>query len=262
MNRRSTTRPLAAALLTLTLVAPLLTGCSDDPRRSPSAESAKPRAAGPSAAGGTGAVRGTVSLRGEPPVMREIANQPCHPGATPLREETVVADERGGLANVVVFLREAPAQAAGAGATVQPAVLDQVNCRYVPHVLAIRAGQTLRVKTSDPAVHNVHTASSANPAQNFGMQAGAKPVDVRFDRPEQITVKCDVHPWMNAHLHVFDHGFFAVTAEDGSFALNDVPAGEYTLVFRHELFGDVEETVTLTDKQTLTQDAAYEKPQR
>jgi plastocyanin len=242
---------VACGLLAL-LAAP---GCGGE---SGSPKTAKPRAAGPSAAGGVGIIRGTVSLKGEPPVMREIANQPCHAGAMPLREETVVADDQGRLANVVVFLREAPA--ATNSATLPTVELDQVNCQYVPHVLAMQAGQVLKIKTSDPAVHNVHTMSSANPAQNFGMQGNAGPVDLKLDRPEEFAVRCDVHPWMNARVHVFEHSQFTVTAEDGSFTLNAVPAGQYTLVFRHELFGDLEETIDVVDKQTLTQDASYEKP--
>jgi hypothetical protein len=237
----------------------LICGCGDGSGASDPGVRSKPRAAGPSAAGGIGTVRGTVSLRGEPPEMREIDNRACHSGATPLREESVVADDKGRLANVVVFLREAPAPAAGAP-TPAPVELDQVNCRYVPHVVALRTGQVLRVKTSDPAVHNVHLMSKANPARNFSMQAAAGPVDLTFERPETITVRCDVHPWMNAGLHVFEHEQFAVTAEDGSFTLNNVPAGQYTLVLRHELFGDIEETIEIADRQTLTRDAAYQKP--
>src|SRR5688572_19342104 len=194
-----------------------LCGCGED--RSTAGNGAKPRASGPSASGGVGSIRGTVSLRGEPPEMREIDNRACHAGATPLREESVVADEKGRLANVVVFLREAPA---AAGAKPPPTELDQSNCRYVPHVVALRSGQVLRVKNSDPAVHNVHKVSSANPARNFSMHAGASPVDVSFERPEEFTVRCDVHPWMNAKVHVFDHDQFAVTQADGSFELKSV----------------------------------------
>ena len=207
-------------------------------------------------------MQGTVTLRGTPPEMREIANQPCHRGATPFREETVVADERGRVANVVVFLREAPPAKADNSAKLPTAVLDQVNCRYVPHVLALRVGQRLDVKTSDPAVHNVHSASRQNPAVNFSMNAGDPPQALTFKKPESFTVRCDVHPWMNAQVHVFDHGHFAVTGEDGSYKLPEVPAGQYTLVFRHELFGDLEQTIDLANGQTLTADAAYEKPER
>lgn len=247
------------------VVALLAVGCDEKLRTSAVKPVAKTQAAaGPSAAGGFGSIRGTVSLKGDPPVMAEIANQPCHAGAKPLRDETVVADDRGHLANVVVFLREAPKATSNESSTESRAAveLDQVNCRYVPHVLALRTGQVLRVKTSDPAVHNVHLGSSINPAKNLSLQPGSPPVDLRFDKPEEFGVRCDVHPWMNARVHVFDHGCFAVTKPDGTFTMNDVPAGQYTMVFRHELFGDVEEIVTVNASETLTQDATYEKSQK
>lgn len=246
--------------LFITIALACMIGCDDGSRTGNVDPGGTPRAAGPSAGGGRGTVRGTVTLVGEPPEMQEIANDSCHKGATPIREETVVADDRGRLANVVVFLREAPAVAAGS-ALPPAAVLDQVNCRFVPHVLALRTGQVLRVTSSDPTVHNVHTLASANPAANVGMNAGAAPVEMTFDRPEEIAVRCDIHPWMSARLHVFDHDAFAVTGADGAFELKDVPAGQYTLVFRHELFGDLEETIDVAGGQSLTKDAAYEKPQ-
>jgi plastocyanin len=243
--------------LVAVLFAVVACGCGEE-RGKRSETNAKPRAAGPSAAGGIGSIRGTVSLRGQPPVMQDIPNQPCHAGATPVKDESVVADDGGRLANVVVFFREAPSGSApSGGAAVE---LDQVNCRYVPHVLALRTGQLLRVKTSDPAVHNVHMASSANPARNDSMQPGAPPLEMTFAAAEEFAVRCDIHPWMNARVHVFEHGCFAVTDAAGSFAIEKVPAGQYTLVFRHELFGDIEETVTLNANQTLTHDATYEKP--
>src|SRR5689334_6518531 len=107
-------RTIAQSLIVLALVASGLVGCKEGSAVKPGGESSKPRAAGPSAAGGKGVIRGVVSLKGEPPEMREIPNQPCHAGATPLREETVVTDDHGHLENVVVFLREAPKSDAGA----------------------------------------------------------------------------------------------------------------------------------------------------
>jgi plastocyanin len=235
----------------------LVAGCDEKSGKPAATAVAKTKVTGPSASGGFGTILGTVSLKGEPPAMAEIPNQPCHAGATPLRDETVVADDRGHLANVVVFLNEAPK---GPSRSTEPAVMDQVNCRYVPHILALRTGQALKVKTSDPAVHNVHAVSSLNPAKNFSMQPGSPPVDLRFEKAEEFGVRCDVHPWMSAKVHVFDHGCFAVTKPDGTFTMNDVPAGQYTMVFRHELFGDVEEVVTVADKHSVTQDAVFEKP--
>jgi hypothetical protein len=52
-----------------------------------------------------------------------------------------------------------------------------------------------------------------------------------------LTLRCDVHPWMTAYLWVLENPFFAVTAEDGSFAINNLSAGDYTLEAWHERLG-------------------------
>ena len=49
--------------------------------------------------------------------------------------------------------------------------------------------------------------------------------------------KCDVHPWMTGYVAVTDHPFFAVTGDDGSFTIPNVPAGTYTIEAWHERFG-------------------------
>ena len=216
-----------------------------------------PPATGPApATDGSGTVRGTVSLVGRPPEMKVIANKPCHPGAAPILEETVVADAHGRLANVVVFLRDAPPSAE----TLPPAELGQVNCRFVPHVLALKAGQVLRVTSSDPTLHNVHTLSSRNPSRNVGFVGGGPAREMTFTEPEVFVVRCDVHHWMNANIHVFDHRYFAVTDAAGGFELAGLPAGRHTLVFRHELFGDVERTVDVADGAVVETAVKYERP--
>jgi plastocyanin len=246
-----------SALVLIAAAAALATpGCGDEPDGAAAAAGDTPPATGPAAGGGSGTVRGTVSLVGRPPEMKVIANKPCHPGAAPIVEETVVAGPDGRLANVVVFLREAPASAE----TLPPAELGQVNCRFAPHVLALKTGQVLRVTSSDPTLHNVHTLSSRNPSLNMGFVEGAPAREVTFAEPEAFTVRCDVHHWMNANVHVFDHRHFAVTDAAGGFELAGVPAGRYTLVFRHELFGDVEQVVDVAAGAVVEATAAYARP--
>lgn len=258
MQRR--TKHLLAAVLTLG-VAGIAAGCREEPdAAAPASSAGATPAAAPAAPRGTGTIRGTVSLVGQPPAMKVLANKPCHPGATPIREETVVASADGRLATVVVFLREAPAGAPDEA--LPPAELDQANCRFVPHVLALKTGQVLRVKTSDPTLHNVHTLSSINPAKNLAFVENAAPKDLSFAEPEEFTVRCDVHHWMNARIHVFNHRHFAVSGTDGAFELADVPAGQHTLVFRHELFGDLERTVDVADGTIAEVSIAYARPER
>jgi plastocyanin len=196
----------------------------------------------PAVPAGAGVIAGTVELAGKAPEMREIPNSACHPGGPLVRDESVVADDGGRLANVVVYLKDGPpvdVPAAG------PAVLDQAGCRYVPHVVALRTGQTLTIRSSDATLHNVHGQCSANPAFNVGMTGPGQSRDFTFARPEVFKVGCDVHPWMAAHVAVFDHPMFAVTGEGGRFEIKRVPPGTYTLVAWHERLGTRQQQVTV-----------------
>ena len=194
---------------------------------------------------GSGIVRGVVRLNGTPPVMQTIENKPCHDGATPIQEETVLVNDDGTLRNVFVYVQGAP-RVSGAGK--EPAVLDQVNCRYVPHVLGIQVDQRLRIRSSDPTLHNVHYNPSRNEAQNFGFtSAGAERV-VTFKAPEIIRTKCDVHPWMSAYIGVFENPLFAIAADGGTYEIKGLPAGTYTLTAWHEKYGEQSQEIVVEDE--------------
>ncbi|HVT88714.1 MAG TPA: hypothetical protein VHD56_07685 [Tepidisphaeraceae bacterium] len=203
----------------------------------------------PQSVAGNASVRGSVKFIGTPPVMQTfVSPEKCCQGEPPLIEQTVVLNPNGTLANVFVYLEDAP-QTDGHG---QPAMLlDQVKCQFAPHVLGIQTGQPLRIHSSDPTMHNVHFIPQTNPAKNLAMtQAGAE-VAVKFEYAEFIRMKCDVHPWMTAWVGVFENPFFAVDREDGSFEIKGIPAGTYKLVAWHELYGRQEQSVTLNDGQSI-----------
>lgn len=237
--------------LVIGLLAGLLVGCDRH------ADAPPPR---PTVPAGKGVIAGTVTLAGPIPAMREIASGPCHPGGgkASVTDESVVADDAGRLANVVVYVKDGPPVDVPAGAAVE---LDQRDCRYVPHVVAVRTGRTLRVRSSDPTLHNVEGQCEANPKFNFGMTAAGQTRDLTFARPETFRVKCAVHPWMTGYVAVFDHPLFAVTAAGGRFEIKSVPPGTYTLVAWHERYGTVERQVTVpTDAgpdAPVTQDFAF-----
>ncbi|MGB7161520.1 MAG: hypothetical protein WBD40_25900 [Tepidisphaeraceae bacterium] len=178
-------------------------------------------------------------------MMATIANKPCHDGAPELEEETVIVGDGGAMMNVLVFVEGA---GTGDGSGREPAVLDQVHCRYVPHVLGVQVGQTLVVRSSDDTMHNVHYKPQHNAAGNFGMTRPGAEKKVTFAAPEFVRVKCDVHPWMTAHVGVFENPFFAVTGVDGKFEIPKLPAGDYTLVAWHELYGRQAQTLTIADE--------------
>jgi hypothetical protein len=118
---------------------------------------------------------------------------------------------------------------------------------YVPHVLGVVAGQTIEVTNSDKTTHNVHTYAGDETTLNQGQPPGSPGVAILAEgEPGQaMTFACDVHKWMEAHVVVSDHPFFAVTGDDGAFTIKDVPAGRYTVEAWHEELGRSTQKVTL-----------------
>jgi plastocyanin len=224
-----------------------VTGCD-----SPQNEDAKPASGrrvvttGPA---GTGVIHGVVTFNGTPPEGEDVEGSRCHPGAETIHVAPVVVGDAGRLKDVMVYVKDPSTVPAGVPAT--PVVLDQLNCQYVPHVLGLRVGQVLRVKSSDPTMHNVHTLSAKNAGVNFGMTRAGESRDLTFAVPERFAVKCDVHPWMTAHVHVLDHPFFAVTGPDGRFEITGLPPGEHEVVFSHPFLGKRERKVTVGDGVTV-----------
>jgi plastocyanin len=205
---------------------------------------------------GKGVIHGRVTFRGTAPVMKEIDTNICHPGAPKLTEETVLVGAGGGLKNVFVHLEGAP-KSAGPD---EPAMLDQVHCRYVPHVLGVTVGQKLVVKSSDPTMHNVHLIAEKNAAANFGMTAAGLEKTLTFTHSETIRVKCDVHPWMTAYVIVCENPFFALSNDDGKFEIKDLPPGEYKLVAWHELYGKLEQAVSVSKDRPAVVKFEYKEP--
>ncbi len=115
-------------------------------------------------------------------------------------------------------------------------VLNQLDITFTPHVITVVAGTEMEITNSDGITHNVKTKSRENRPFNRAQIANMK-MTVRFDEPEVITVVCNIHSQMSAYIVVVPNAFFARVAEDGTYSLKGVPAGEYQLVAWHEAYG-------------------------
>jgi hypothetical protein len=183
-------------------------------------------------------ITGTVTFEGQAPEPEQIdmaAVKECamqHPDGA-FAEQLVVNDNKT-LRNVVVSVTAGLPEGTNFPAP-PPAKLDQKGCQYHPHVLALMKDQPLLISNSDPFLHNVHSLAQQNPAFNFGQPnvdpgRNVDPMKV----VERFKIKCDVHPWMNAHLSVFDHPYFAVTDAKGCFEIKNAPAGTQKVVVWQE----------------------------
>jgi len=211
------------------------------------------RAGGPSPTTTGATVRGTVRFDGKIPAAKTInmsADPVCAKQHTsPAMAQEITADAKGDLQNVIVFVSE------GLGDRTfdppnQPVVVEQKGCLYMPHVIAVRANQTLELVNDDATSHNIHPVPANNREWNKAEPPGSKMED-SFSREEiAIPVKCNVHPWMRGYIAVFKHPFFAVTGKDGSFDLSNLPPGTYTIKAWHEKLGTVTQTVTIGANET------------
>jgi len=233
-------------------------GCGSKPEEvSAKTEQVQPAAqmaqapAAPAATGGS-SVKGTVKFTGTAPKGQPVQMaadpvcQQAHPA--PVYSEEVVVGEGGALKNVLVYVKEVPGSFPPAS---QPVVLDQSGCWYSPHVFGLQTNQPLEIVNDDPTMHNINAKPVQNPPFNIAQPQKGMKMTKSFPKPEvPVKFKCNVHPWMNAYAGVFTHPFFAVSGADGSFTLQGLPAGTYTVEAWHEKFGTQSQQVTVGDGET------------
>ena len=207
-----------------------------------------------------GTVSGTIQLSGKPPapVKIDMSMDPvCSiTGGDNFSEQYVVHD--GKLANVYVYIKGGPPPAISATAPIRaPVVMDQVGCKYVPHVIALMRGGSVEFRNSDGTMHNIHTLPALEVSQPIDISQGPKgsPQIKQFNQPEiMLPVRCNNHPWMNAFINVSATPFFAVTDADGHFNISGLPAGAYTLAAVHEKLGEQTMMVTVEPNGTSKAD--------
>ena len=205
-------------------------------------------------------LKGVVKLDGRAPKGTPI-NMAADPSCakqhlTPVLNQEVVTDAKGGLQNVIVFIADGLGEQTFEPPN-QPVVLDQKGCLYQPHVLALQTNQQIEVVNDDPTSHNIHPVPANNREWNKSEPPGSK-AEETFPREEiAIPVKCNIHPWMRGYVAVLKHPYFAMTGNDGRFDLENIPPGTYTIKAWHEKLGSSTQKITLDANETKEIDFAF-----
>jgi plastocyanin len=175
-------------------------------------------------------ITGTVTLTGKPNSQDETfyaAANGC--GESPIRHtENWKIGPKGELADVVVWIVD-PKVLPVLDYIAPVASVKQIGCRYVPHVVAVRAGMPLEIVNGDPTLHNIRAKVYNGPGQppgddvfNFGQPLQGQRDKRTFDTPGIFTLQCDVHGWMQCWVRVLpkaDLPYYAVTGPDGTFKI-------------------------------------------
>lgn len=191
-----------------------------------------------------GTIEGTITFEGKAPSPREIAivkdKETC--GKRETKVPLVRVNDKKQVADAVVFLTDIRTGKAFDKRD-KPPVINQHHCTFEPHVQAVRLKEDVAIVNSDPVAHNIKADQRVYTLFNvLQPQQGMKSIK-QFDRAGLVSLRCNVHDWMQGYLWVFPHPYYVVTGEDGAFSLKDVPAGKYELVVWQEHLGTVRQDI-------------------
>ena len=181
-------------------------------------------------------------------------------GKNPLFGESLVINpENRGIQNIVLWAYkptaihpqlQPPPQ--------QPVNVDNLQCRFEPHVSAVRTQQPLVLGNLDDVAHSVMLTFFKN--QPIGPIVPPKQeIEFTLTKAEPLPTRmsCPIHPWMMGWVLVQDHPYMAVTDRNGKFEIKNLPVdGKLTLKVWHEKIGYVQE-VQIDGKQTKWKRGRY-----
>lgn len=214
---------------------------------------------GPARGAEWGDLSGRFLFAGAPPAPEKLkitSDQPVC-GKHDLCNETLLVDAQSkGIKNIVVYLyqnktpgrataydkMEVPIHDDYLALEKQPVKIDNLGCRFEPHIALVWTRQKVVLGNSDPVGHNVKIDCQINETPNEMIASGGT-VERTFATPERMPapVSCSVHPWMKAWVVIRDTPYMAVTDADGKFTLKNLPVGEWQFMFWQERAGYVSE---------------------
>jgi plastocyanin len=144
-----------------------------------------------------------------------------------------------------------------------PFVIDQHDQEFEPYVTALVVGSRVSFPNLDDIRHQVYSISKAKKFEIplYGQGAGETVV---FDKPGIVSLGCNIHDWMSAHIVVLETPYFMKTPADGLATVTTLPTGRYRLdVWHPRLSTDVKREIVISASDPSMQTVAVTlKPDR
>lgn len=202
-----------------------------------------------------GRVAGKLTFAGAPPAPATPDRSTDPFCSHQAGQDAAITVTDGGLAGALISLESKALPPEPPPDT--PVVVRQSGCSYLPRVAGAVVGQLIEIHNADATLHNVHAHTGKATAFNLAQPKGAQPIRRTADEPGVVELTCDVHPWMRAYVVALSHRYFAVTGADGSFAIENVPPGRYTIKAWHPVLGTRTAELSVTTGKTATPALAF-----
>ena len=149
-------------------------------------------------------------------------------GASATDQQLLVSSD-GGIKNVLIFVERIPDvwvhESAQPGKT-DDFIFDQKQCVFLTRVAAFQVSQPLKILNSDPKGHNTDISPRFSAAFNQTIPAGGFALyRAEEEEKDPVSVKCSIHPWMQAWMIPRKNSYFSVTNDEGNFEIPNLPAG-------------------------------------
>jgi len=157
-------------------------------------------------------------------------------------DDRLVVSQSGKIKNVVVTLEGI---AEGKPWPNHRPQLANKGGRFLPHVQIVRRDVQLEIINRDPVLHNTHGYQGGRTVFNLAQPNQDQIIRKPLKRPGLIDVMCDDHDWMRVWIMVSAPPYVAITGEDGTYTLPEVPPGTYKITAWHEKLGKKQVQVTV-----------------
>lgn len=198
----------------------------------------------------SGRVRLASPLAPLPPTATGRDSALCGPS---IGDESIQQKDSTGLGNVVVWLEGV--RSGEALPLERRLELESIDCTLTPRVQGAVVGSAVNVLGHDAFRQHLRFIAAGDSAARtvvlLGRDEQVIPTNLPFRSPGMVIVHDSDHAWPRAYLAVFDHPYFAVTGKDGSFSIDGVPAGTYTLASWHERTGKHEQPIEVAAAGTV-----------
>jgi plastocyanin len=161
----------------------------------------------------------------------------------------VLADHR----DVVIFIDGIESTSQTESETHVPPKVSHKGREFSPKVLPIARGSTVNFFNDDNVFHNVFSLSKAKPF-DLGIYPTGTTKLIQFDKPGLVKLYCNIHPKMVSSILVLNNAFFDVSDSDGSFDIQGLPSGTFTIRVWHEQASESSQQITIKDNEVTQQD--------
>lgn len=209
-----------------------------------------------------GSVSGNLSFTGVLPenAVEQVAvtKNPdiCDPANIGYREVVWIDVEGSALRGAFVFIDKIDQGKKWPDPTNGNYLIDQKGCSFRPWAQVIKPGPVvIRHSDGEGVLHNINTREMIGIDKgrnvkrtifNFGQpEPGDIEKILKPRRSAYIALNCEAHGFMYGFVMAPSHPYAVVVNDDGSYVIDDIPPGQYTLKAWHPTLGLQETDLTI-----------------